>query len=213
MRLFSALLLLIIPTLASAASQSEVDLALSRFQAVMQNSTQKAAASEAGAQRIAFCQHCHGKDGNSLRDYIPNIAQQNPVYLFTAFEKFGTGERTDFVMSKLAKELSLDDRINIAVYYSAQQVRTLGYQGADMEQVEAGKTVYKTTCYACHGDDAKGQDDRPRLAGQPAEYMRRTLQLFKDDDPSRKGSLMGPIAKTLSTEKIEAVAAYLQGLK
>lgn len=213
MRLFSLLVLCLLPVLATAASDDEVNLAMQRFQAIMKDSTQRTAAAEAGLERISFCQHCHGRDGNSLRDYIPNLGQQNPVYLFTAFEKFGTGERSDFVMSKLAKELSLDDRINIAVYYAAQPVKESGYNGVDPSIIRQGQEVFAARCQVCHGADAKGQEDRPRLAGQPAEYVRRTLQLFKDGDPSRKNSVMGPIAKMLDEQSINSVASYVQGLK
>ena len=41
--------------------------------------------------------------------------------MFEQFEKFGNGQREDYVMSNLAKVLTVEDRINIAVYYSQQE--------------------------------------------------------------------------------------------
>ncbi len=76
---------------------------------------------EAGHERISFCKHCHGENGNSKRNFIPNLAEQNPIYLFNSFEKFASGERQDFVMSKLAKTLTLEDRVNVALYYGLQK--------------------------------------------------------------------------------------------
>ena len=89
--------------------------ALARFNYLMADPERRQQAYLAGQERILFCGYCHGEDGNSKRAHIPNLAGQNPIYLFHSFEKFASGERIDFVMSKLAKSLSLEDRVNIAV--------------------------------------------------------------------------------------------------
>lgn len=169
--------------------------------------TQQAYAS--GEERIAFCSFCHGKDGNSKRDDIPNLAQQNPQYLFTAFEKFATGDRTDYVMSKLAQTLSVEERINIALYYGKQKVAVKTSERPEL--TEQGRLKF-LQCVACHGGDGTGDLDKPRLAGQRAGYIRHSLKLFRDKDPSRARSEMIPIAATLSDSDIELLADYLQGL-
>ena len=53
----------------------------------------------------------------------------------------------------------------------------------------------------------------PRLAGQPDEYLRKALTRFRDNDPSRAGSVMMPIAGKLSPADIGALAAYLSQLQ
>ena len=50
----------------------------------------------------------------------------------------------------------------------------------------------------------------PRLAGQPAEYLRKALTRFRDKDPSRAGSVMMSIAANFSDADIAGLAAYLQ---
>src|SRR5690606_7585803 len=117
-----------------ALPASADDAAMQRFLQLNTEPTEREQAYAAGEQRISFCSHCHGKDGNSRRDYIPNLAGQNPLYLFNAFEKFANGQRKDFVMSKLAPRLTLEDRVNIALYYSAQKVQ-LRSEAPDAEQV------------------------------------------------------------------------------
>lgn len=188
------------------------ETAMQRFIQLNSDSALRQQAQAAGEKRISFCGHCHGRDGTSRREHIPNLAGQNPLYLFNAFEKFANGERKDFVMSKLAPSLTQEDRVNIAIYYSAQKVvnRTAAL---DPEQVAQGRVLFQGTCSGCHGSSAQGLESMPRLAGQPAEYLRRTLRGFRDNASDRAGSLMVPIAAGLSDQQIDGLAAYLQQLQ
>lgn len=185
--------------------------AIERFSYLMGDAARQAQAYAAGQERAVFCGYCHGENGNSKRPHIPNLASQNPVYLFQSFEKFASGDRIDFVMSKLAKSLTLEDRVNIAVYFSQQKVATAG-RPADPALVQRGASVYQGTCIACHGDRAQGMETMPRLAGQPDEYIRKALTRFRSNDPSRAGSVMIGIAGKLTDADIESLAAYLTQL-
>lgn len=188
------------------------EAAMQRFIQLNSDAALREQSYNAGLERISFCSHCHGKDGNSRRDYIPNLAGQNPLYLFNAFEKFANGQRQDFVMSKLAPRLTQEDRVNIAMYYSVQKVQ-IRTEPVDAALAAQGKTLFQSTCIGCHGTSAQGLESMPRLAGQPGEYLRRTLRAFRDNDPGRSGSLMAPIAAGLSDQQIDGVAAYLQQLE
>ena len=114
-------------TASSLAFAGSTDDAMARLNAIMADDDKRQASYEAGHERIRFCGYCHGEDGNSKRDYIPNLAAQHPLYLFNQFEKFRDGTREDYVMSKLAKTLSLEERINIAVYYSQQTAKSRAF--------------------------------------------------------------------------------------
>lgn len=206
-RSFLAFLCLL--TALPAASATTVEQATKRLQEIQADPVLTQQAYASGEERIAFCSFCHGKDGNSKRDDIPNLAQQNPQYLFTAFEKFATGERTDYVMSKLARTLSVEERINIALYYGMQTVDVKTSEHPEL--VEQGRIKF-LQCTACHGQDGTGGLDKPRLAGQRAEYIRHALHLFRDKDPKRARSEMVPIAATLTDNDIDLLANYLQGL-
>ena len=185
--------------------------ALERFNQYSADPNLSAQAYEKGHLRIQFCRNCHGEDGNSKRSYIPNLAQQNPVYLFNAFEQFASGAREDYVISKLAPVLTLEDRVNIALYYSRQRLNKPA-EGHDQSLLQAGEIIFNRICYSCHGITAEGHEKYPRLAGQPSEYLRKSLTRFRDKDPSRSGSLMIAIMNGYSDQDIQAVAAYLQGL-
>ena len=196
-------------TTSSLALAGSTDDAMDQLNAIMADDEKRQASYEAGHERIRFCGYCHGEDGNSKRDYIPNLAAQHPLYLFNQFEKFRDGTREDYVMSKLAKTLSLEERINIAVYYSQQTAKSR--TGSDPALAEAGGTLFADRCAACHQKDAQGFRDMPRLAGQPAEYLEIALKQFQDMNPGKRSTPMIGIAATLSEGDIKALAEYLAG--
>lgn len=167
----------------------------------------------AAEERILLCSKCHGKDGNSKRDYIPNLAGQNPQYLFDAFEKYVTGQRTDFVMNQAAKLLTPEERVSIAFYFSQQKVQPRAESASlDKALVEAGGQRFATVCVTCHGANALGHDGFPRIAGQSRAYLTHALQRYRDKDPSRANSPMLGVAALLSDDDISALTAYLSQL-
>ncbi len=201
---------LMLSCFASFAHSNET--AMERFNYLMADTERRQQAYAAGQERALFCGYCHGEDGNSRRPHIPNLASQNPVYLFQSFEKFANGERIDYVMSKLAKTLTLEDRVNIAIYFSQQKVVPAASAG-DAALIQQGATLFQRTCTGCHGEHAEGRETMPRLAGQPADYIRTALTHFRNHEPSRAGSVMIGIADKLSEAEIDSLAAYLTQLK
>ena len=190
-------------------SARPADDAMSQLNAIMADDAKRQASYEAGHERIRFCGYCHGEDGNSKREYIPNLAAQHPLYLFNQFEKFRDGTREDYVMSKLAQTLSLEERINIAVYYSQQTAKPRAEN--DPASAKAGEKLFAERCAVCHGEIAQGFRDMPRLAGQPAEYLGIALRRFKEMDPTKHSTPMIGVAGILSEGEIEALAGYLAG--
>jgi cytochrome c553 len=65
-------------------------------------------------------------------------------------------------------------------------------------------------CLGCHGANAVGNGQYPRLAGQRPDYLANQLANFKAG--ARKNAQMQAIANTLSEEDMQALAAYFSGL-
>ena len=63
-------------------------------------------------------------------------------------------------------------------------------------------------CEACHGagGNAPTTPDFPRLAGQHADYLAKSLRDYKSG--ARKNAIMGAQAQTLSPQEIQDVAAW-----
>ena len=82
--------------------------------------------------------------------------------------------------------------------------------------VERGQAKAAQVCAACHavnGDWNKTlQPEYPQLAGQHYDYLVTVLNAYKQGDKSvigRKNAVMVPMAKALSRQDIEDVAAFL----
>jgi cytochrome c553 len=166
----------------------------------------------AAGKRAAFlCVYCHGEDGNSVQENIPNLAGQHPVYLLTQIEKFGDGRRNDAFMSGLIKSLRNEDRINMAVYYASMSA--VPAKAAEPALVERGRKRYQATCVGCHGPNAAGNKAIARLAGQRASYLGQALASYRASTSSRNDPVMTLVARKLAAEDIPALAAYLSTLK
>lgn len=168
-------------------------------------------ASQAGRKAAFFCVNCHGEDGNSTYDNIPNLAGQNAVYLLNQIEKFADGRRQDEFMSGLIKVLKPDDRFNMAIYYAAQPVRPAASR--DAAQTARGAQLYERTCRSCHGQQGYGDEKIARLAGQQPVYLKKALEDYRAGAKLRKDPVMGSVAKRLKDEDITALAAYLSTIR
>jgi cytochrome c553 len=101
-------------------------LALSVVLAVAQ--VAQAADIEAGKNMAAaVCAACHGANGVSVSDAIPNLAAQRAGYLEAQLKAFKAGTRKQpgavnptALMNAIAAQLSADDIANVAAYFASQ---------------------------------------------------------------------------------------------
>ena len=166
------------------------------------------AAIAAGKERSLLCGYCHGKDGNSVKDYIPNLAQQNPEYLLKQFQLFASGDRKNYVMQQLAKMLTEQERINIALYFASRKVAVSDSHEGSVQ----GRKRYQSFCFACHGETGLGNKDLPRLAGQKKAFLLKTLNAFKRGGQARSNSPMVKIMRAVEQGEIEPLANYISSM-
>lgn len=164
-----------------------------------------------GGDRVAFCAVCHGTDGKGKKEGVPVLAGQNPKYLFIQFEKFLTGHRTEPVMQSLAKNLTEQDKINIALFYSSKETAANNLSVSEDDK-SAGLTIYKKQCSSCHGEDAKGHGEFPRIAGQNQAYSIKSLHAFRKKGGERENDLMRALVNKLTDEEIRQVSAFLSSI-
>jgi cytochrome c553 len=162
---------------------------------------------EAARERTVFCRACHGKEGIAKRPNVPNLAGQNALYLYTQLDHYSGGRRYDFMMAGLAKTLTREDILNIALFYSGLPSMTA--DPAAPQLIAAGKETYLVRCVACHQENAYGRRNIPRLAGQQSGYIERMLKEFRNSTGRRSSAEMSLIAHGLSDEEISALASYL----
>lgn len=167
---------------------------------------------------VNLCSTCHGPRGISVSPEFPILAAQKKGYLeaqIAAFRSHARAEKDahDFMWGIAG---NLDPAIigGIADYY-AGQAPTAGHT-ADAALVAQGKLLFDQgvlgrgipACATCHGANAEGIADFPRLAGQHAKYV--TKQLNYIQSLTRAAPVMHGIVQDLTPEEIQAVAAYVQ---
>jgi len=75
---------------------------------------------EAGRAKAAeVCAACHGANGVSVSDTIPNLAGQRAAYLEAQLKALKEGTRKNPFMSAMAAQLSPADIANVAAYFAS----------------------------------------------------------------------------------------------
>ena len=171
------------------------------------------------ARNITACVSCHGAAGNSTIAQNPKLAAQHESYIVKQLANFKTPERSNPIMSPIAKALTDDDMKNIAAYLDAQIQKPGAAKNKDT--VEIGKKIYRAgiaeknvpACAGCHGANGSGIPAQfARLGGQHQDYTAAQLTSFRAS--VRKNSpQMITIAKRMSDDEIKAVSDYIAGLK
>jgi cytochrome c553 len=167
---------------------------------------------------VNLCSTCHGPRGISTSPEFPILAAQHKAYLEAQIDSFRKKTRSekdahDFMWGIAG---NLDEAIigGIATYYSAQPPAK--GRSDDPAQVAKGKELFDKglpargipACKACHGDDAAGSANFPRLAGQHAKYVVKQLDFIQT--LVRTAPVMHGIIKDLTPAEMQAVAAYVQ---
>jgi cytochrome c553 len=198
-------------TLATTVKQNTAPIPPSEYDARVAAAMADPKTHAAGKRAAFLCVYCHGEDGNSVQENIPNLAGQNPTYLLTQIQKFGDGRRNDEFMSGLIKALSNEDRVSMAVYYASMKPNTPGSKDAGL--IERGKKRFMATCVGCHGPKAAGSKLVARLAGQRESYLTLALNNYRSSKSPRTDPVMTLVARKLDAADIPAVTAYLSTLK
>jgi cytochrome c553 len=168
---------------------------------------------EAGRQKSALCAACHGVDGNSTIPQNPILAQQTARYIYMQLRDFKRGRREDPMMSPMAANLSKQDMLDLAAFYSSQKFNGQNSRG-DTGLIARGKEVADAAlCTICHLGGFSGQNEIPRASGQHYEYTLKQLKAFKERQRTNDAGNMTAVVRTMSDADLEALAAYLSTLR
>ena len=191
-----------------SAASAQTSL-LDRLKTIQSDPVALKAAIDAGRKAAFFCANCHGDEGVGKSVEIPNLAGQNPAFLLEQIRKFGNGERKDPFMQGLIKVLKDEDRLQISLFYASM---TVPPSRADAALAAKGKELFGKLCVRCHGEQARGNAEIPRIAGQKLPYLQTTVTRYRDGTGIRNNQLMSIATAPLKNEDIAAVANYLTQL-
>lgn len=182
-----------------------------------------AADEDLGQQTAQLCSACHLPDGagkdNANAESWPRLAGLDADYLYQQLLSFKDGSR--FAPSMMPFVNMLDDKQMRAVtkYYANLPVPEIQGTEGDEKQLALGEKLatrgdwqrYIPPCQSCHGPNNLGVGSTfPAIAGQHASYIETQIHRWQEDqrknDPDQ---LMVSIAKRMTPEDIQAVAAWL----
>jgi len=171
--------------------------------------------------KMAYCEVCHGSSAQGFVGYypIPRLAGQQIAYIENQLRGFIERKRANPIMINVAHVLSPAMLTALATNFHNLNPKPVG--GAPRELVAAGKQIYEQgipnanvpACATCHGPQAKGNEQFPRLAGQLYPYVVNQLTNWSKERGEELSTIMAPIAHSLTEPQIEAVAAYVSYLE
>jgi cytochrome c553 len=186
-----------------------------------------AAESRGGVEAmIEYCQDCHGASGRGYRGFfpIPRLAGQQPEYFKNQLQAFIERRRANSIMFGVAHVLNPEMMAALAADFHAFNPTPIG--GAPKERAALGRKIFEdglpdaniAACAACHGPEATGRRQVPRLAGQLYPYVARALTNWdkergQDRSKPDTSATMEPIAHSLNQQQIEGIAAFVSELK
>jgi len=118
-------------TLAAAAALAL--LAAASGGAIAQPAAANLEAGKARAQ--AVCAACHGANGVSIADAIPNLAGQRVAYLEAQLRAFKAGTRKAASMNAIAAQLAPADIVDVAAYFGSLVPANLAAKSGQLPQL------------------------------------------------------------------------------
>jgi cytochrome c553 len=179
-------------------------------------------AGDVGTVNVRNCTWCHGETAQGY-GAAPRLAAQRFQYIENQLVSFRKHTR-DNPFSKqymwgAAANLSPMTMRNLAIYFSTLPSKVAN--DGDKELAATGRALYEhgnpdsntVSCAVCHGPNAEGIRQIPRLGGLSYYYLKRKLEQWGEGYHAAAEPPMPRIASKLSPNQIEALASYLSFVK
>ena len=171
---------------------------------------------------VRNCTWCHGTSAQGYT-IAPRLAGQRPLYVEEQIKSFRAHIRDNpyskqYMWSATAA-LGPDAAHDLAVYFATIPPRPAN--DGDRTLAARGRAIYMegipeaniAACYACHGPNAEGIREIPRLGGLSRFYLKARLEQWGQGYHSAAGSPMPIVARTLDPDEIEALTSYLSFIR
>ena len=165
-----------------------------------------------------YCSWCHGVSGQGYSS-APRLAGQRTQYMENQLQAFHRHTRVGPVMWDATVALGAQSTRDMALYFSAMPPKAAN--DGDKALAARGRTIYRggipasniVACAACHGPNAEGVREIPRVAGLSYSYLIARLEQWHHGLNATESPPMPRIATQLSPDEIKALASYLSFVK
>jgi cytochrome c553 len=170
------------------------------------------AAAQTIEEQAQLCAACHGENGIPTDKEIPVIWGQHQGYAYIQLRDYKLGTRKNEQMTPIAQSLERKEMMALAEYFSKKPWPRLDQPQADAATTtKALRANVATNCTACHLNHFQGDGTVPRLAGQSADYMSKTLAQFRTRERANNPG-MSDLAIATPQDDLDALVTYLAGL-
>jgi cytochrome c553 len=170
------------------------------------------AAAQSIEDKAQACAACHGDAGIPPDKSWPVIWGQHQGYLYLQLRDFKSGARKNDVMGPIAQPMERDDMLALALYFSQKAWPNLRQPRApETVAAQAVRTNGSVGCTGCHQAGYLGEGTQPRLAGQSADYLLKSMMDFRTRARGNNPG-MSDLMNATSEDDIKALAQYLAGL-
>lgn len=180
-------------------------------------STAFAQADEARAKKIAggSCFLCHGAQGESTSEVFPRLAGQHAEYIAKQLTAFKSGARKSTAMVEMVSKLTPDEMVALGRYY--EKFVLPREEAKDPQLAAMGRYIFHNgnkfsgvpACVSCHGTNAEGAANLPRLAGQIPGYIHTQLKSFNKRERTNDNAVMHAVVEKMTELEMAAVAEYV----
>src|SRR3984893_3734334 len=166
---------------------------------------------------VRNCTWCHGPSAQGFTT-APRLAGQRQLYIENQLLSFSNHIRDNpyskqYMWAAVA-HLRPETAHELATYFSTLPPKAAS--DGDRELAATGRTIYVegspdaniVSCLVCHGPNAEGVREIPRLGGLAYSYLKRRLEQWAEGFHAA-AEPMPRIASTLSPNEIDALASYL----
>ncbi len=176
-----------------------------------------AQADEARAKKIAggSCFLCHGVQGESTSEIFPRLAGQHAEYIAKQLTAFKNGQRKSTAMVEMVAKLTPDEMLALGKYYEKMSIPR--EEPKDPQLAAVGRYIFYNgnkfsgvpACVSCHGANAEGSANLPRLATQFSGYIHTQLKSFNKRERTNDNAVMHTVVEKMTELEMAAVAEYV----
>ncbi len=160
------------------------------------------------------CAKCHGMDGISTAEDLPNLAGQRAIYLYRILTAYQSGDRKNGAMGHVSRFLNDEAIRSISVYYASLTPARVPTEGGAAEVPQsledspfAGIRTAIKKCNKCHGESGNSSaSGMPNLTAQDPEYFGTSMKAYIDG--SRNHKMMKKLVGNLEDQTIREMGVY-----
>jgi cytochrome c553 len=170
---------------------------------------------------VRNCTWCHGTAAQGFT-VAPQLAGQRHQYIENQLLSFNRHTRDNPLSQQYmwgaAANLSAQTAEELAAYFSTLPAKPA--DDGDPALVALGRSIYElgipedniVSCLVCHGPNAEGVGEIPRLGGLAYSYLKGRLQQWTEGYHATAWP-MPRVARSLSPRHVDALASYLSFIR